>query len=96
MKRSQFESMVRKVVKEELPQLNKGSQPPASKAKVKDPQLEKVRYIAQSIKTLLIELDELEKSKDGESYATQSVESIKKLIKAAQVKFLKEYVSLYK
>ena len=95
MKRSQIESMVRKVVKEELPQLNKGSQPTMANAKVKSPKMEKLRYVAQTFQSLMMDISKLEQEGD-ESSAAQSLEGVKKLIKSAQVKFLKEYVSLYK
>ena len=95
MKRSQFESMVRKVVKEELPQLNKGSQPPMANAKVKSKKLENVRYIAQSFKTLKQRLTELEDVND-EGTAAETIQDILKLVATAHSKFLKDYASLYK
>ena len=42
-----------------------------------------------------MDISKLEQEGD-ESSAAQSLEGVKKLIKSAQVKFLKEYVSLYK
>ena len=86
---------MRKNLREELPQLNKGSQRPAQPAQVKSKQMEKIRIVAQSMSALVTKLDELE-SANPDSSASQTVETIKKLIKTAQLKFLKEYVVLYK
>lgn len=88
---------MRKNLKEEpLPQLNKGSQRPAQPVQVKSKQMEKIRIVAQSMSALVVKLDELESHPNGESFATKSITDIKKLIKSAQLKFLKEYVVLYK
>jgi hypothetical protein len=89
-----FEDKVRKIVKEELPQFNKGSQQPAEPAKVKSKKMENVRFVAQTFKTLLTRLDELET--DSESSAYQEVANVKKHLLAAQQLFLKKYVTLYK
>lgn len=89
-----FEDKVRKIVKEELPQFNKGSQRPEKPLQVKSRKMENVRYVAQTFKTLLIRLDELET--DSESSAYQEVANVKKHLLAAQQLFLKKYVTLYK
>lgn len=88
-----FEDKVRQIVKEELPQFNKGSQPKEPVA-IKSKKMENIRFIAQTFKTLAARLDELET--DTESSAYQEISIVKKHLTIAQQTFLKKYVSLYK
>lgn len=87
-------NMKRNLKEEPLPKLNKGSAPANAPVNVKSKQLEKIRYVAQSMTTLRQELSKLET--DSESSAGATIATIEKMLKNIQVKFLKEYVTLYK